>query len=264
VPRIVDEQTWEAAQRQLHQNFLYSTRNSTRRKYLLRGLIRCTICDSTFVGRAVRGHRYYSCNRKDPLGNDAGTRCNAKSVSADEVEEAVWEAVGDALKSPRLLVDEYKRRTVAGEQNDGVEAERKLIGIALRRLKTQQDRMTDAYINEAMELPDYKKLMDDARAEIGRLEGRQEEMEGLKKRRTSEAEAISKLEGFCERVSEGLETLTFEERQELLRLIVERILVDGTNVIVEAVIPTHEPTGANVRLRRQGEYAKTGQGGSEH
>ncbi len=49
---------------------------------------------------------------------------------------------------------------------------------------------------------------------------------------------LSHLEQFCRHVSEGLDALTFEECQELLRLVVERITVDNCRVRIETIIPT--------------------------
>ena len=55
-----------------------------------------------------------------------------------------------------------------------------------------------------------------------------------------------RLEAFCERVSQGLENLSFEERQKLLCLVVDRIVVDGQRVHIEGVIPVqgHTPGDA--------------------
>ena len=51
------------------------------------------------------------------------------------------------------------------------------------------------------------------------------------------------LEKFCETVAVGVDSLTFGERQELLRLVVERILLEGDRGRVEAVIPLDEELG---------------------
>ena len=50
-------------------------------------------------------------------------------------------------------------------------------------------------------------------------------------------DALARLEAFCQRVSEGLNRLTFEEKQKLLRLVVDRIVVDGLHVRIEGIIP---------------------------
>ncbi|MCL5265483.1 MAG: recombinase family protein [Chloroflexi bacterium] len=72
VPAIVDEITWEAAQRQLRENSLYSPRHNTHHSYLLRGLIRCPRCGGAYVGGFARGRRYYRCSRTEPLAAKDG------------------------------------------------------------------------------------------------------------------------------------------------------------------------------------------------
>ena len=46
------------------------------------------------------------------------------------------------------------------------------------------------------------------------------------------------MEQFCRRVAQGLEAMTFEERQRLLRMVVERITMEGGRVQIATVIPT--------------------------
>ncbi|MEE9325389.1 MAG: hypothetical protein V3U90_07585 [Dehalococcoidia bacterium] len=113
-------------------------------------------------------------------------------------------------------------------------------------MKAQEDRLTDAYLNEAMELDRYK-------AEMEKLKGRRLQLdwavEALNQRECQERDsrrALEHLERFCRQVSQGLETLTFEERQQLLRLVVERITVDNGRVRIETIIPTG---GDGVQLR---------------
>src|SRR5205807_6906667 len=56
VPAIVDVETWNEAQRVLHANFILNPRGA-RRRYLLRGLIKCGICGLTYVGVAYHDGR---------------------------------------------------------------------------------------------------------------------------------------------------------------------------------------------------------------
>jgi site-specific DNA recombinase len=68
VPAIVDEALWQKAQETLKRNFLFCARNG-RRKYLLRGLVKCGLCGLTYVGTAYpysHGRRpvFYLCNGK--------------------------------------------------------------------------------------------------------------------------------------------------------------------------------------------------------
>ena len=58
---------------------------------------------------------------------------------------------------------------------------------------------------------------------------------------------LEHLERFCYQVAKGLEAMTFEERQELLRLVVEGITVEDCRVRVETIIPTGQD---DVKLRK--------------
>jgi len=252
VPAVVDVATWDRAQRQLQLNSLHSPRNNTRRTYLLRGLIRCPRCGSTFVGAFSHGRRNYHCNRFDPIASSTGERCHAPQVRAEAVEDAVWAAISDALQRPDTLVEEYRRQVAQADAPDVKEVERKQLETALKRLKSQQDRITDAYINEAMELPQYKSQMDKIREGRQLIEQSLAEVEKIKRLWDMERQALTRLEAFRETVSQGLENLTFEERQSLLRLLVEKIVVDEGKVRVEAIIPLDEASGDLVRLRPPG------------
>ena len=81
-------------------------------------------------------------------------------MSADLVERLTWEAVTEALKQPYLLMEEYQRRLEETSSHTGLDLERKQVELALKRTRRQEDRVTDAYINEAMELDRYKQEME--------------------------------------------------------------------------------------------------------
>ena len=69
------------------------------------------------------------------------------------------------------------------------------------------------------------------------------------RRRSDTEEALDQLNRFCKRVNHSLNGLGFEERQALLRLVVERVVVDGNRVRVDTVIPPSDDAG-ELRARR--------------
>ncbi len=173
-------------------------------------------------------------------------------MRAEPLEDAVWAAITDALRRPEALVGEFRRQIAQAEAPDGKEMERKQLETALKRLNSQQDRITDAYINEAMELPLYKSQMDRIRERRQQLEQSLSDVEKRKQLWQVEQQALTRLESFTEMVSEGLEGLTFEEKQKLLRLVVEKIVVEEGKVRVEAIIPLDDTSGDLVGLRPPG------------
>ena len=62
------------------------------------------------------------------------------------------------------------------------------------------------------------------------------------------------LQTFCHRVSEGLDRMSFEERQELLRLVVDRITVEDETVRIDTAIPQGD--GCSQLRTRHGELVE--------
>ena len=245
VPAIVDEATWQPAQAQLEENSRYARRNNQRHPYLLRGLIRCPRCGGNYSGYVQHGYRGYRCTRANWTVSSTGQKCSAGSIPAQPLEEAVWDVIQAAISRPQLLAAEYTRRLESTGSANDLELEGKQIALALKRLKSQEDRLTDAYRNEAMDLNRYKTEMDRLANRRKELEGMQQDIEQRSTQEDSSRHALEQLEGFCDQVRVGLETLTFDERQQLLRLVVEGITVTDGRVIVETVIPTDQ----DVKLR---------------
>ena len=249
VPPIVEGPAWEQAQQQLRQNSVYSPRNNRRHKYLLRSMVRCSLCGSTLSGQAVRDRRYYRCTNKHSTAALAGRPCTSRSVQADPLEDAVWEALSGALKQPEVLVERCYRQIEHLLSREGQAEEQQQHGRALQRVKTRQDRVIEAYIAEVMELDRYKAEMEKLKLKHQELERAASDLAKRTRRQEDARDALQYLDRFCRRVAVGLGALSFEERQRVLRLLVERITVVDGRVRVEAIIPTGDDSDQLRALR---------------
>ena len=88
-----------------------------------------------------------------------------------------------------------------------------------------------------MELNRYKYEMGKLRERRSGLEELENKLRQRAKQEQDAKAGLRYLEEFCDRVSEGLESLNFEDRQKLLRLVVERITVEDNRVRIETIIP---------------------------
>ena len=118
-----------------------------------------------------------------------------------------------------------------------VAAERKKLGIALKRVAAQEDWVTEAYVSEAMNLDRYKEDMDKLTSHRQELDRPQREVDQCQRQKQDTQKALARLERFCHQVSKGLTSLTFDERQQLLRLVTERITVENGVARTDTVIP---------------------------
>ena len=127
-----------------------------------------------------------------------------------------------------------------------VAAERKKLGIALKRVAAQEDWVTEAYVSEAMNLDRYKEDIDKLTSHRQELDMPQREVDQCQRQKQDTQKALAHLERFCHQVSKGLTSLTFDERQPLLRLVTERIAVENGVARIDTVIP---PDQDNLRNR---------------
>jgi site-specific DNA recombinase len=168
---------------------------------------------------------------------DRSERCPSRSIQAEALDTLVWDAMTRALREPGLLAQEWERRKSQSQAPDDIEAQLKQVDLALKRLKAQEDRLVDAYKNEAIELPKLKEEMGKMKARREQLDRQRQDLERRSRERAEAADAVERLEAFCRRVNQGLEHLTFEEKQKLLRLLIDRIVIEGGKVQIHGIIP---------------------------
>ena len=109
VPAIVDADTWYRAQETLKRNLAFSKRNS-RRKYLLRGLVKCGRCGRSYVGAhyvtaAGEERHYYSCIRRQSNEKYHSARCPNPSLSW-QYEGQIWADVDAWLDDPGPVLED--------------------------------------------------------------------------------------------------------------------------------------------------------------
>ncbi|MCA1594694.1 MAG: recombinase family protein, partial [Acidobacteria bacterium] len=98
VPAIVPVELWQRCAELCVANITSATRNA-RRFYLLRGIVRCGLCDRSMTDVFIKtsGHQYYRCTSR----SDAHVEnCALKDVRADGVERLVWSGIESFAHAP--------------------------------------------------------------------------------------------------------------------------------------------------------------------
>jgi site-specific DNA recombinase len=244
VPAIIDEQTHQQALAQLARNSVLSFRNNTHNDYLLRCLLTCQACGLAMFGvthHATAGrpqYRYYQCHGKDCVCRDRERRCPRRRVKADELEAAVWAHVEALLNDPATLLEQFEafaRQADAQKTSDRAE-ERKWEG-QLRRLDREERRLLDAYQAEVIDLAELKERRHQIAVRRQLLTAQREQLARLQGQRQAAQEIWADLKSFCERVRGRLTGATLAEKQQLLQLLIERVIVGEDTLEVRHVIP---------------------------
>jgi site-specific DNA recombinase len=235
IPAIIDQETFDLAQRQLARNRGFSKRNR-HRPYLLAGLTRCGSCSRAVCGSPNNGYIYYRCTGNFGFAGQPG-RCAQGGMNATKVDLVVWGQLSWALRSPDVLAQYITgvRQGLCQDPQEGAR-DRENATQALDRLKAAESRLLDAYSGGAMDVEQLKVQMQAIR------EKREAAAARLEQTLTTPAVpsiAIASLEALCSKLSDGLDYLDqdFEERQKFVRRYVDKVVLTRNSAVVTGSLP---------------------------
>ncbi len=230
VPPLVDEATWDAAQRRLAQNKRLSRRN-TRHQYLLRGRIRCGKCGYTFSAKKDR-RMYYRCCAASTR-DDLPVKCDQRYIRLKLLDERVWGCIAGLFSTPGAVREEYGRLR---EQPDRVaDAELVQVNAEIERLENRLIRLRHLYLDGDLGRAEYRNKRDALKVELDKFSLRQE----ILYESTGHADnaILETLEGFTEKIHAHIAgTTDFEERLWYIDTLDVEVLVTPER---KAIISAH-------------------------
>jgi site-specific DNA recombinase len=250
VPALVDAELWQMAQEQLTRNRDRAKRNNAKHHYLLRSLLICGRCGRRLIGTwSQAGQGRYICSARYP--RTTAWACDGRSLSADRVEHHVWDHVRPLLSDPELLRARYEESRGDPAINGADERERERIDRKMKTLEREVQRLVDAYqagVIELDELRDRRRRLEDHGQ---MLRGRVGEIDRQRHEREQEIRLLQGLQGFCVSIRDALDDPSFEIKQQVLRLVIDRIVVEDTRAIIQHIIPV-APVALRTRYQARG------------
>jgi site-specific DNA recombinase len=248
VPAIIDQAAHDQAQAQLARNSALSFRNNTKYTYLLRCLLTCAHCGLAMfgvtqrTGKAGTVRRTYQCHGKDPVLRHRATACPRRAIKAEELEVAVWAHVTHLLADPARLLAQFERFASLAVEGDAHEqAETAQLTARLARLDREERRLVDAYQAEVISLEELAERRQQLQGRRRGLDAQREQQAQLRRERAQAQAVLTDLTAFCDRVRGRLAEATLAERQTILQLLLERIIVGDDTLEVRHVIPLRGP-----------------------
>ena len=227
---IITREIFEAAKRQLLKNREMAKRNQ-KRSYLFSKLIFCSRCGYRMFGGYQpptkkwpgAGGKYYHGTYKNDKVVGVSKRCEWCPQYAETRLEPVWESLKEILKHPDNMLKPLEKYIYQEENPENVKERLEQIAVELSTVREKQSRVDELYINGQLEQQKYrehsnangieeKKLSDEA----SRL--RQSLL--TKKEKTDRTFAIKQA---YEQIKERLDSVSYDEKSEIVRLFVERI-----------------------------------------
>ena len=237
-PAILTQEVWQRAQEQRMHNQRFSQRNNHKQFYLLRGLLVCGVCDGLMIGKSRHKHpyTYYRCERggKHRLPDVPQHTC---TVNAADAEHAVWEAVAILLQEPQRLAQAWADLNTTDPPN---QREIKRLKHRSRQLERQWQRLLDAYQDNLLkkdELAQRKQALDREQAQLQSLLAKAQDIQLQNQNRL---QSVQEFADFSQRMLETLENPTEEVKREVIRLLVDHIIVHEDAIIIHHIVPITE------------------------
>ena len=194
-------------------------------------------------GHHCRDRTYYRCYRKKadnlvPALGGGFAPCPCPEVRAEAVEPVIWESVAGLIRNPEFLVSELRKRSEDSSQTrQMLEEELKLCGERLGEFPGEQQRLVEGYRKGLY--PDFlmREEMDRLKQEETTMKKRREELERRCSLLTLSQAQEEQARALAARIGKNLDALGFNQRQELLRLLVEKVYYRGEELEISTIIP---------------------------
>ena len=209
---IIEEDLWNAVQSRMAEvkaRWRYHARPSYDRKHWLCGIVRCASCGATLV---CMQHRYFKC------GNSIHGRClQSHCVPVDSISTAFISRLRDDLSLSSSL--QFRTIRTSNDTEQVLQSLRQSINQSKKKLS----RLTEAYLNSAIDLEEFKRLRAPLDEEISSLQSALSSAESA----LPDTDASSVLRSSILSALETLESdASISQKYDALNSIIERCTFD--------------------------------------
>jgi len=249
IPAIVSQEQFAMIQEKLKHNQSVASRNNTKHQYLLRAMVSCGLCQLACTGRTTdTGHADSACNGKRPLLQSPRTeKCSSRLLPVEQLDELVWADVCEVLLHPECLAAALQRAQGGQWFPQELQARRENLRKARVSIEHQTERLTEAYLAGVVALEEYKRRRHELEQRLEGLAAQMRQVEASANKHVELAGIAQSMEELCQRVSCGLEQASFEQKRQLIELLIDRVVVTNEEVEIRYVIPT-SPSSEHTRF----------------
>jgi|HubBroStandDraft_4_1064222.scaffolds.fasta_scaffold05706_5 site-specific DNA recombinase len=226
--RILDPAVWRQVQGRLDRNVAFSPRN-TKHAYFLKGLVRCGGCRGAYVGDPSHGKFAYRCSK----------RCQkSPSIKDKYLDETVWNALSEAILNPNLILDAV---TAINSRSKVMGTDREMSNQSLNQIETEESQLLQSYRIGSLSPEQLTQ-------ELQSLRLRREQLQTASPQENEIAVPAKpflrrSLEEYCHAIAKKLEILDWQQRQQVTRSLVRRVVFNGEQVKITGILPLSSASG---------------------
>lgn len=238
-PIIIDRKVWEGVQNVLMSNReTHKTFKQNKYELLFQGLVRCGACQSAMVNSSKwkkgKVYLYYRCHQSVEKGKDS---CPIRTLPADELENFLIREFKRLGENDTLLKKSIQKANVMAKKGlDPLKKEKDAIESQLAKVNQDLKRLLEILKSEDTSQKRVQTVLN----EISDLEGSKEKLEQELYRINTNMHHMSQYvidaETFTKLFREFpavFETFSFEEKRNLILLLVKEVIYTPTKITVK-------------------------------
>ncbi len=209
----------------------------------------CGHCLRACIGRTLAHspYGYYVCSGKLKSSDRDNRPCPSRFAPAAQLDERVWQDLCEVLTHPTELTQALERAHAGHWLPQELQARRANLQKGRASLGQQLERLTEAYLQAIIPLPEYERRRRDLAQRDQALAEQEAQLSAQAERHEEVAGLAIAIKEFCARVQRGLVNATFEQKRQLVELLIDRVIVTDAEVEIRYVIPTH-PSSEHIRF----------------
>ena len=243
VPALVSEDTFALAQEQLQKNKHHSPRR-TIEPTLLQGMLVCQHCGYALYRSSTKTTKrklyYYRCIGSDAYRHLKGSVCSNRPIRQDYLDEFVWNEIIHLLDEPALIQSEIDRRMQAARNADPLRKREQALRHQQTRLQNHIERMVTAYQEELITLAELRQRIPNLRKQENAVASELRSIDLASQDQSRYLRLAETLSEFRGKLRVRAETIDTIERQKILRLVVQEILIGSDTIRIRHSIPVSE------------------------
>jgi len=230
VPRLISDELFEAAQLQAARVSRTFRKRAQHRDYLMSGLMRCGLCGTAYCGTS---RKYYICNRRYTQDPNIERCLDSVRLRADDIDARIWDKVVGWIERPSELRETLKSQMEP--ENPYKQSELRILEESLADCAKQQNRLLDLVQQGLVEVADVRERLE----EIKQRESKAREALAKygAKSKAPRLPALKDLSSALKVLRSSIKHADFDERQYIVRTLVEEVIVYPDHLQVKAQIP---------------------------
>src|ERR1700738_1745748 len=241
VPALVSEDSFARAEELLQENKIRSRRR-TIEPSIVQGLVSCQKCGYAFsrtsTQTSARKIHYYKCIGSDSWRKLGGPVCdNGRFVRQDLLDQIVWAEVIRLLEDPTLTQQELDRRLEAARSSNPTKNREQSLQRELTHVGKGIERLLSAYQEGLMSIEQLRERMPTLRQREQAVRAELQAITDQADDRATFLRLAETLTAFLARLHDTADTLSIDERQRIVRLVVKDVLIGEDTITIRHSIP---------------------------